>query len=438
MVKVLLTGIALFMLTATNAQAQNISKTIGNITAVKNSEVKIPVVLKNINPTEIKNITLTIDIAGEEQQVEVTPEMIINNDGTSMFYVTAEAPTTTGMADMNITIDAINGKKMNDVDVTTSSNIMTVSRNVEHKVLIEKYTAMWCPTCPTGIVGIERTKMNYGDKVIVLESHSQDPLTSKDYKDLDNLHRNLPRATVDRDPVIGDVNPYLGSERQSNEAKYGLGYDIEEQMAIAPVVELKIGGGIVDKEITVKANITTLYTGDANLGVSYIVTQDGLSNPNWKQQNSLPIYYRDHEVIQIEPLWEPWFNGEVEVPGVVYDDVIRCASEPLKGHMDVIPSQVEEEKTYTGEHVFDMSKYKKIKEYDNMNLCVIVIDNNTGKIVNSAIVKLSEANAIDDVASDNVTEVARYSIDGQRITTPAKGINIVKFSDGSVRKVMIK
>ncbi len=50
-------------------------------------------------------------------------------------------------------------------------------------------------------------------------------------------------------------------------------------------------------------------------------------------------------------------------------------------------------------------------------------------------------NSITDVAnfgSGNVHEVGRYSVDGKCINRTVKGINIVKMSDGSVRKVFVK
>ena len=37
-----------------------------------------------------------------------------------------------------------------------------------------------------------------------------------------------------------------------------------------------------------------------------------------------------------------------------------------------------------------------------------------------------------------IDEVARYAIDGKRIAGETKGINIVKISDGSVKKLIIK
>ena len=40
--------------------------------------------------------------------------------------------------------------------------------------------------------------------------------------------------------------------------------------------------------------------------------------------------------------------------------------------------------------------------------------------------------------STNVEEVSRYSADGQRLAVPVKGLNIVKYSDGTARKVVVK
>ena len=39
---------------------------------------------------------------------------------------------------------------------------------------------------------------------------------------------------------------------------------------------------------------------------------------------------------------------------------------------------------------------------------------------------------------DKVTEVARYDIHGRLITEPTKGVNIIKYSDGTTRKEIVK
>ena len=50
-----------------------------------------------------------------------------------------------------------------------------------------------------------------------------------------------------------------------------------------------------------------------------------------------------------------------------------------------------------------------------------------------------DASGIDKVTtSTNAKEVSRYSANGQRLSAPAKGLNIVKYSDGSVKKVAVQ
>ena len=37
-----------------------------------------------------------------------------------------------------------------------------------------------------------------------------------------------------------------------------------------------------------------------------------------------------------------------------------------------------------------------------------------------------------------VAEAARYIVDGSKITVPQKGVNIVKYNNGTVKKVIVK
>ena len=49
-----------------------------------------------------------------------------------------------------------------------------------------------------------------------------------------------------------------------------------------------------------------------------------------------------------------------------------------------------------------------------------------------------DATSIDNITTFSDTkEVSRYSVNGQRLSGPAKGLNIVKYSDGSVKKVAV-
>ena len=41
-------------------------------------------------------------------------------------------------------------------------------------------------------------------------------------------------------------------------------------------------------------------------------------------------------------------------------------------------------------------------------------------------------------AASAATPAARYSLDGRRMEAPRRGVNIVRMSDGTVRKVLVK
>lgn len=66
--------------------------------------------------------------------------------------------------------------------------------------------------------------------------------------------------------------------------------------------------------------------------------------------------------------------------------------------------------------------------------------NSNGKLVETEFtVTVTQASGISNIKSSaDAVEVARYTIDGKRITAPQPGVNIVRMSDGTVRRVLVK
>ena len=56
----------------------------------------------------------------------------------------------------------------------------------------------------------------------------------------------------------------------------------------------------------------------------------------------------------------------------------------------------------------------------------------------SHIVEFDAAGIDKTTTSTDVEEISRYSLNGQRLVGPTKGLNIVKYSDGSVKKVAVE
>ena len=68
--------------------------------------------------------------------------------------------------------------------------------------------------------------------------------------------------------------------------------------------------------------------------------------------------------------------------------------------------------------------------YDNYRLSEFVYFEN--------IVEFDATGIDKTTTSTDVEEVSRYSLNGQRLVGPTKGLNIVKYSDGSVKKVAVE
>ena len=112
---------------------------------------------------------------------------------------------------------------------------------------------------------------------------------------------------------------------------------------------------------------------------------------------------------------------------------------PLRGY---IQTPIIANETQSHEYVFrNISRKTIIQDKAKLSVCVLLINLQTGQIENATKCSIDDATATSIVPLSqklqNTIEVARYTIDGCRILTPQKGVNIVKYSDGSVRKEVV-
>ena len=54
------------------------------------------------------------------------------------------------------------------------------------------------------------------------------------------------------------------------------------------------------------------------------------------------------------------------------------------------------------------------------------------------IVPITDEDAVEEVKSAVLAEAARYDLQGRQQSAPQKGLNIIRYSDGSTRKVLVK
>lgn len=152
-----------------------------------------------------------------------------------------------------------------------------------------------------------------------------------------------------------------------------------------------------------------------------------------------------------------WFPGMFVFPDV---------EDPIAGKMDAVT--VEENKEVKVDLAtvcsdadnFQAAIIKTVKSVDKENIATATVKD--GKLVVKGVKEgstlatlnfcsngistkttvrffVTKATGITDTqTSADVREIARFTIDGKRINQPQRGINIVKYSDGTVKKVIVK
>lgn len=152
-----------------------------------------------------------------------------------------------------------------------------------------------------------------------------------------------------------------------------------------------------------------------------------------------------------------WFPGMFVFPDV---------EDPIVGNIDAVTVEENKEvkvdlaKVCSDADNFQAAIVKSVKSVADNNVATAIVKN--GKLVvtgvkagNTTVTLNFCSNGISTTATVNVTvtqatgitgtqtsadvrEIARFTIDGKRINQPQRGINIVKYSDGTVKKVIVK
>ena len=416
--------------------AGSISADLHNLVAAPGQDVPYTFVVGNAGTAKIDNIDATLEFDGKKTDIHLNPLANEYGDNTSYSFETSlKAPETAGSYDFSITINKVNGVENECTAKTGKGTLSVLSRLVKHKVVIEEFTGMWCGWCPLGIVGLQKARNIYGDDVVLVAVHSQDPLNCEDYRSFVTATvSGFPNAHVDR--AVMSVNPYYA---RSSKIEFAMGDEIEKRAAVLPVAEVIADAQIDGDILTAKSDVRFLYTGDANYAVAFVITEDSMRNDGWKQYNNL-VSWRGQGLEDNEPLFDKWINGNTDITDIQFDEVAIAAQGLTSGIEGSIPAHVEEEKANVYTTKFDLNDYKQIIDRAKLNVCVFLIDKNTGEIVNADCKSVGSTSGICGVETDgdNVIETARYMADGRRIYTPVKGLNVIKYSDGSTKKVIVR
>ena len=447
--------------------AASFSKTSFNrvIGAVNGTaKVKATVMGEGVNPVTSLSYTVKDLSTGA-----VSSEQTVSADGIA-FYETGsvvfEIPVGSeySLSDKEITITKVNGEANAATDnVSMTGPVLVVTREVPRNIVEEEFTATGCPYCTRGYAGMDALHDKYPDRFIGIAVHGDvnysDPMRITDYNTVMSGIGGFPTALLNR---INEVDPYFGS---SSGTLLGIVNDVESYMGPA---EAEVVVSPVWNEdqtvIEVNTNVTFLYNGDtAPYALGYVLLADGLTGTsyNWWQYNA---YYGATGLATepylnawttrgtiVEDMFQDYYGNSIDacmVQDMVYDHIAIKATSVSKGVSGSIKAPIVADQVQTHTTTFNLSNGVKSKTGDNLlqdksklKVVALLFNTKTGEIVNAAQSEIAPygSTGIENVSNsaDNVKEVARYSIDGTQLNAPAKGINIVKMSDGTTRKVLV-
>lgn len=402
----------------------------GEFTVVKGKSKNVAVSLWNIG-SKLTSIDYTIALdgkAGAEQHLDFGKDFGLG--GTHSVEIPFTAASEIGKSTVTLTITKVNGEKNACVKNSATGTLYTVEKEFVKRSVAEQFTGTSCGNCPSGHVAMHNMHNLYGDQFIGIALHqfnSSDPMYNTSY---DLGFTGAPQCMVNRSSGI--LMPY---EQMPEVLKASL-----NEIALA---EVTVAGTFADEDTKVNAtaSVESLVAGDYD--IAFMLTADGLTGKtnSWKQHN----YFckgggrYNSQASMPDDLKFLWNKGSEYFE--TYNDVLIASSYVNSNNKATLPTLVAYG-TVNSEYTMKMPTkvaLKKALKHDQIYVVALLLDKKTGAIVNAGRARVTGSTGIEDVTTGSeATVVARYNVNGVQIAAPVKGINIVKMSDGTTRKVLVK
>lgn len=394
----------------------------GTLKGAKNKDLAVAVKFMNNSKEAVSSLGYVVSVdgvAGSEQSVDVSPAVGVGAYGT--FKANVPYGNTEGLKEVKVEVTKVNGHKNGASSTVANGKISIADKMYERNVCIEEFTTEKCGNCPR-VAGFLHTYLEEADptRVFAVCHHAgyyTDWLTKAcDNKLLylfnDNGGSFAPAMMFNREPAFD--SQYAAGQKDNvtipssaAEIKTITNYYLDETMADAKLdMTLTYDEG--------ESKVIIVVTGESNKGydtenalLTVYLTED---NVKAKNQSGASKFYHQHVIRDYNSNWGDALTWNDNKFSATYEFDVDEAWK--KDDLKVVAF---------------LNKHNTKNRLDNR------IENVTGKDL------IEKPTAIESVGSaDNAVEVARYNAAGQRINGKQKGLNIVKLSNGTTLKVVVK
>ena len=312
--------------------------------------------------------------------------------------------------------------------------------------LVEQFTSTSCVYCPWGYEALRALAKSRKDVAWVavhgdLDPNNPDPYTNSNAEPLLGYSTSgYPSANFNRFNLGGNqIATNIATEDTDGFATQ-MGNLLDQEDEIAPsVVNLQMETNLTvgDNPNLKDATLNITITGKGVKGAGKIlegatlglyVTENGVKSKQYSPNGWIGTYNHEN-VLRVIGTQNPW------------GDVITWNGDNFEMTYEVtIPKKqynYNENKNTLNAVAFVSLPF--VVTVDGKNYYNADLNNVWVNQCQFLELPKGQATAIKDVeTSENATVVARYAADGSEVSAPVKGINILKLSDGTTRKVVVK
>lgn len=393
--------------------------------------LSIAISITNHGTHDAEEYDLTFDSQGYHYVLTMTTP-IVSGTTTEVTTELDGVPAGVGLSiPLTVTATRIAGGE----DSTPEDNGTTVAMRLPRNPVVEEFTGTGCGWCPRGLVGMDKLHEKYGDRFVGIAIHGfnkTDPMYPVAYKNIG--FSGAPSCKIDRQELI---DPYYGSSED-------VCVDFEKEMEKGAFVGITASATFNEARtmVDITAQVTTQID-LAGASIAFVLTADSLAGKGsaWRQSN----YYANYKSSELPDDLSQFGIGGAKGSNSfewIYNDV-AIATYQEGNKFDIPLDNIKPFETTQVTTTIAMPVKKELLQairYDLVNANVFVVEAKGGiaNAVRTRVTDFTGVRELDRRSNAAPQEVARYTIDGRMVTHPQKGINIVRRSDGSTVKIMVR
>lgn len=283
--------------------------------------------------------------------------------------------------------------------VTLYEGSMYMSDYVK-RLFVDKATGMWCNNCPDGTLALQEVQRQFGDNVIAVESHNNDLLANEPY--ITELKaRSLPTLELDRIRESASSTASMFSNFYYTPVNFGV-----------EIVGVTLEG---NDRVSVTAAVETseeIDNADDRYRVGFLLAAD-FYNPDAK-------YYQYNNCTMANREQYYYLPSVIPAPLVKFHNVTLTCETAFSGIEESLPAVIIPGVCRAVTWTCDRPEL--LDNLSHGRVIALVIDTQTGHIVNSAIHGLDEGSSdVESVTSEAADGVATVSKHGEVALNLADG-----------------